>query len=320
MPKVSVIIPVYGVEKYIERCARSLFEQTLDDIEYLFVDDCTPDRSIDILKQVLEDYPHRKAQVSIHRMEHNSGVAKVREWGMRHATGEYVIQCDSDDWVETDMYRTLYDTAVNHHSDIVICDFCKDKGSRSHKKSGCRTTDRDKLLENLIYKRSSWAVWNKLVKRSLLLPDIVYPADAMGDDMVIVLQLVCRARNISHVPLALYHYGINPASIIRTKTTEKCLSDCEQQKRNTDIVLKAIASHTDVHLKQGYEDFLHYLTSINMTPLAYHDSGCLKHWRELCPRLGLRFFLNANIAFRHKFKYVKLSVYWLFNSLQKSHG
>lgn len=69
MPKVSVIIPVYGVEKYIERCARSLFEQTLDDIEYLFIGDCTPDRSIDILKTVLDEYPQRKSQVIIRQMK-----------------------------------------------------------------------------------------------------------------------------------------------------------------------------------------------------------------------------------------------------------
>ena len=65
MPKVSVVIPVYGVEKYIERCARSLFEQTYDNIEYIFVDDCTKDRSIEILQKVLEDYPNRKNQVKI---------------------------------------------------------------------------------------------------------------------------------------------------------------------------------------------------------------------------------------------------------------
>ncbi len=105
MPKVSVIIPVYGVEKYIERCARSLFEQTLDDIEYLFIDDCTPDKSIEMLKQVLEDYPHRKPQVVIHRMEQNSGQAAVRKWGMQNAIGDYVIHCDSDDWVELTMYE-----------------------------------------------------------------------------------------------------------------------------------------------------------------------------------------------------------------------
>ena len=107
MPKVSVIIPVYGVEKYIERCARSLFEQTLDDIEYLFIDDCTPDRSVEILKQVLDEYPHRKNQVIIHRMEKNSGQAAVRKWGMLNVAGEYVIHCDSDDWVDIYMYEAM---------------------------------------------------------------------------------------------------------------------------------------------------------------------------------------------------------------------
>ena len=95
MPKVSVIIPIYGVEKYIERCVRSLFEQTLDDIEYLFIDDCSPDGSVRIIMRILDEYPNRKEQVIIHRMEQNSGQAKVREWGMKNATGDYVIHCDS---------------------------------------------------------------------------------------------------------------------------------------------------------------------------------------------------------------------------------
>ncbi len=111
MPKVSVIIPVYGVENSIERCARSLFEQTLDEMEYLFIDDCTKDRSIEVLKSVLKDYPKRKSQVTIHRMDNNSGQAKVREWGILNATGEYIIHCDSDDWVDKDIYRELYEKA-----------------------------------------------------------------------------------------------------------------------------------------------------------------------------------------------------------------
>ena len=123
MPKVSIIVPVYGVEKYIERCARSLFEQTLDDIEYLFIDDCTPDKSIEILKNVLKDYPQRKDQVIIHRMEKNSGQAAVRKWGMIKATGDYTIHCDSDDWVDVTMYEKMYNKAIEEKSDLVICDF-----------------------------------------------------------------------------------------------------------------------------------------------------------------------------------------------------
>ena len=79
MPKVSVIVPVFGVEKYIERCARSLFEQTLDDMEFIFVDDCTPDCSIEILKDVLSSYPQRQVQTRIYRMPCNSGLHNVRK-------------------------------------------------------------------------------------------------------------------------------------------------------------------------------------------------------------------------------------------------
>ena len=88
MPKVSVIVPVYGVEKYIERCARSLFEQTLDDIEYIFVDDCSPDRSIEILNQVIGEYPGRKDQVQIIHHASNQGLALARQTGLKAATGE----------------------------------------------------------------------------------------------------------------------------------------------------------------------------------------------------------------------------------------
>jgi glycosyltransferase involved in cell wall biosynthesis len=89
MPKVTVIIPIYGVEKYIERCATSLFKQTLDDIEYIFIDDCSPDNSVNILKQVLEKYPHRQKQTTIYSMPTNSGLAAVRRHGINSAGGVY---------------------------------------------------------------------------------------------------------------------------------------------------------------------------------------------------------------------------------------
>lgn len=118
-PKVSVIIPIYNVEKYIDRCARSLFEQTLEDIEYIFIDDCTPDKSVDILESVLKEYPHRIPQTQIIRLPKNIGAANVRKKGILLATGEYVIQCDSDDWVEKDMYELMYNKALSEDLDMI---------------------------------------------------------------------------------------------------------------------------------------------------------------------------------------------------------
>lgn len=122
-PKVSIIIPVYKVEKYIERCVRTLFGQTLDSLEFIFVDDCSPDNSIELLKKVLNDYPNRLEQVKIIRHEVNKGVGKSRQDGVDAASGEYIIHCDPDDWVELDMYEKMYTKATDENVDVVICDY-----------------------------------------------------------------------------------------------------------------------------------------------------------------------------------------------------
>ena len=111
-PLVSVIVPIYGVEPYIEKCARSLFEQSLENMEFIFVNDCTPDKSVEILRQVIEDYPRRYLQIQIIEHEENRGLAMARNSGLLIAKGEYIIHCDSDDWVELDMYEEMYEKAL----------------------------------------------------------------------------------------------------------------------------------------------------------------------------------------------------------------
>ena len=105
--KVSILVPVYGVEKYIERCARSLFEQTYDNIEYIFVDDCTKDRSIVILQKVLEGYPNRKNQVKILHHEKNRGLSAARNTALDASTGDYLMHVDSDDYLRKDAVLLL---------------------------------------------------------------------------------------------------------------------------------------------------------------------------------------------------------------------
>ena len=112
MPKVSVIVPIYEVEKYIERCVRSLFEQTLDDIEYIFVDDCTKDNSITVLERVIKDYPNRKSQITILHHETNKGLPQARKTGLLSARGDYIAHCDSDDWVDHKLFALMYEKAV----------------------------------------------------------------------------------------------------------------------------------------------------------------------------------------------------------------
>ena len=96
--KLSVIVPVYGVEKYIARCAKSVLEQTYADTELIFVDDASPDSSIPVLREELRRYPHQQAVILRHAT--NRGLAAARKTGMEAATGEYIVSLDGDDYLE----------------------------------------------------------------------------------------------------------------------------------------------------------------------------------------------------------------------------
>ena len=117
--KVSVIIPIYGVEKFIGRCAKTLMQQTLKEVEYIFVNDATPDCSMKVLQEVLARYPERQNSVVVAVHETNKGLPAARNTGLQMAQGEYIFHCDSDDFVEPDMLETLYTEAVMHRADIV---------------------------------------------------------------------------------------------------------------------------------------------------------------------------------------------------------
>lgn len=119
--KVSFIVAVYNVADYIEQCARSLFEQTLEDIEIVFVNDCSPDDSEEIIRRTLEEYPHRKGQVKILTHEKNEQIMATRKDGLSASTGEYVHFIDGDDYVEPQTAELMYGKAVETDADVVVC-------------------------------------------------------------------------------------------------------------------------------------------------------------------------------------------------------
>ena len=117
---VSVLVPIYGVEDYIERCIRSLLQQTYSNIEFVFVDDCTPDKSIEVLQKVLEDYPVRKPYVRIIRHKRNKGLGVSRNEAVNYASGDFIIHVDPDDYVERDMVEACINRQNETNADLVI--------------------------------------------------------------------------------------------------------------------------------------------------------------------------------------------------------
>ena len=210
MPKVSVIVPVYNVSAYIEKCCRSLFAQTLDDIELIFVNDCTPDDSVEKIINTLELFPNRQGQTRIVTMPSNGGQAAVRRQGAILAKGDYIIHCDSDDWVDLDLYETLYDKAVAENADIVVCDeiYEETRGPVTHivpqLPDCCRDVVRD------FYKQPiGMFCHNKLVRRSLYVDNDVWPWDGlnMWEDNGLMTRLFFFGGKLSQIHTSYYHYN-----------------------------------------------------------------------------------------------------------------
>lgn len=123
MDKISVIIPVYKVANYIYKCALSLFMQTYQNVEYIFVNDCSPDESIQILLSALKKFPLRQSQTVIINHTINRGSAAARNTGLNSATGKYVIFIDSDDFCETNMLEEMYYAKQRSQADIIVSDY-----------------------------------------------------------------------------------------------------------------------------------------------------------------------------------------------------
>lgn len=201
--KVSIIVPIFGVEKYIERCARSLFEQSFTDIEYIFVNDCTTDASMRILETVIKDYPDSNIQVINKKV--NEGLPQARKTGVQASTGEYIMHIDSDDWVEHNTVEKLYEMAKEKNADMVCCDWIEEYGDRSvvcHQQP-MSTSD---YYRSILRFKSSAFVWNRLTRRDVY-DGVVFPKLYMLEDYVITSQLVSNAKQICFFSEPLNHYS-----------------------------------------------------------------------------------------------------------------
>lgn len=210
--KVSVIVPIYKAEKYIERCVRSLMEQTLKDgIEFVFVNDCTPDKSMVILKRVITDYPERIGQIIIENNPQNLGVTQSRKKGVDLSSGEYIGWCDSDDWCEKDMFEIMYNQALTNSSDIVVCNYWDHVQGFKRKVCMMYSESPHEAIVNSIYGRSfSGTLWNQLIRKKLVKDcfECIVPVN-YGEDTFTLLHIYYYASTMRVLDKPLYNHDFD---------------------------------------------------------------------------------------------------------------
>lgn len=264
--KVSVLIPVYKVEKYIQRCLKSVLEQTYKNLEVIVVDDASPDYSVLLLNEELQKYPQRIKQVKVIKHDRNLGLAQARNTALRAATGDYIFNIDSDDYLlENTAIESFVKTAIANNADIVEGDFVRiySENVRVNETIRRNYEKKEKLIECIITKRNNFTVWNKLIKRDLYVLNEIYVPSGInyGEDYVTSPRLYYYAVKIVHLSLFTYAYNLeNNTSFFANRTNWRnlyAMYDSNRflydffQKHNEHKLLKSIQAmylETKAHL------------------------------------------------------------------------
>ena len=297
MPAVSVIIPVYNVEPFVARCARSLFSQTLEDLEFIFVDDCTPDRSMEVIREVLSrEFPARESQVRVFRMPVNGGLANARMQGLALATGEYVIHCDGDDELTSpDAYRLLYGKAVAERLDIVTCNYLKEdaSGRRALVRGECKGV-RDLLLD-----KAQGCLVVRLIRRTILQDGLLAPRGSMGEDLVQSVQATLRAGATGHLDEPLYLYRYCPVSITKLQGKEAAIRRHRELAANVRMLVDLLVGG------YGYREDAPEI--VRFKYYARHciepyvgDKACYAMWKETFPEVDAKLLANPCLSLEKK--------------------
>lgn len=266
--KVSILVPVYGVEKYIERCAISLFEQTYLNIEYVFVNDCTKDKSIDILKSVVEKYPQRKKQMRIIEHECNRGLAAARNTAVQAATGDFIMHVDSDDWLEIQAVEMCIQKQKENDADIVTMDAMV---WWSHKKEYYRTphtTQPIQLMIAVLSKKAVCNIWGRLIRRNLYTDNQIQVKEGLNfsEDLQVVPQLLYFSKSINYCSDLLYNYE---SRNINSYTTGFSETNDLQRQQSTNI-LRCFFDAKD-------KKYLKYIDLLEVANLILSIKGCMKY-------------------------------------------
>lgn len=316
MPKVTIIIPVYNVENYIEKCARSLFEQSLDELEFLFVDDGSTDRSIKILENIILKYPKRINQIHIFRQE-NKGVSVARNKGLEEATSDYVAFCDSDDWVLPDMYETLYNKAISSDADIVYCDFYMHYGDDKNKIYKTISPSKDKIKFLRDFMSSYTTLCNILAKRDLFMEyKLCFPSHIIyREDFYLSIRLYYYAKIIEKVHTPFYYYNrLNENSALHNRT---------KRQVNDELIcdLDIISFFTKEKVIDAYKDKLSWGILRDKQCLIW-DSKRHKEFLSIYPE-SHKYILNCPLIcakvkcmmwlLTHHLRCVAVGINWLRN-------
>ena len=302
--KVSVIVPVYKTEKYILQCARSVFGQTYSNLEIIFVDDCSPDSSVEVVREVLGCFPQRKEQVKFIRLERNRGVDHARRQGCFASEGEYLMFLDSDDFLEPQAVEKLMAMALDTGADMTVCRYQRVFADGRTELSPLRdeVSDRERYLRNMVAMNGSSAspnLVNKLFRADLLKKIEVLPAGNIAEDWLICVQAAHKAERIAFLDEPLYNYTMREDSATHASTIEECRRTAREDRANIDLVIGYLES-------KGLADgFRHEIDARKFIAKGSFSRFCddpvlHQEWKDVYKEINGRILFNPRLSWYNR--------------------
>lgn len=270
-PRVSLLLPIYNVENYIEKCLHSLFRQSYNNIEFIFIDDCGTDNSMLIMKDVMRLYPLRMKDVKIYSHEINRGLAAARNTAIENTSGKYLLHVDSDDYLDTNAISLLVEKAEKENADIVITDTYFVYANKIVLKKEISPKSPQEYMEQVLKRQTFLCVWGKLFRKSLFNDIRFVEGLNFGEDYSVLPCLIYNAVKISKVDTGLYYYiQYNTSSYTRNLSLKSLNQVCAANEHIVTFFLSRDINYERLMLQSKLYLKLHLLKSM------YKDKDLLK--------------------------------------------
>lgn len=316
MAKVSVLVPYFNARVFIARCARAIFEQTYQNIECVFVDDCSPDNSVEVLENVLKDYPQRKEQVKIIKHEFNKGVSAARNTALRNSTGEFTIFVDSDDFMPHDAVEKLVKKQLDTGADIVtgqVVGRYYDKVSMIERP---HFYNHDDFVEDMIKPSLNHTLWGRLIRKSLYIEHDIQAKEGVniGEDMQMMVQLAYYANRCESLWDVVYYYDCTNELSCMNQYSVDNIHRLIQDTASMEIVRDFFVGKSDKFQNQAEG----YLRDYYLKLLRYYGRSKMKEdFEKIQERLfGLR-PQNRKMPKQQEMKFGSYRMFRLVDSILK---
>ena len=318
MSLVSIIVPVYNVSPFIEKCVSSLLSQTYTNLEILLVDDGSPDDC----PMICDVFARRDDRVKVIHQK-NAGLSAARNAGIRAATGEYLAFVDGDDFVASDFIEVLLNACQEHHAQMAACGFWE---YYSEEKKTVVCVDETMVLSSqeaiidifTMKSRVQVMAWNKLYARELVKDtDIRYPEGCIHEDVFTTYRYCAVAEKVVCVPTPGYYYVQRPGSIISQKFSPKRLQLLDAVKSIRSFVEEKAPVYNEAYC---YYLFMNYLTIINaMADNKYYDRRLFcemrRHIQNDWPKLKNNAYMGKKNKLTYFLLFFGMRGYYVFRKL-----